>query len=97
MKKFRNIPAFVTLFAGFIGSVVMILQEYSLVRFLWILIAIMVGFYMVGLLLRLLLNKAFKDLEAQKEEDSSEEKEENDNQETSSDENKGTEETGEEN
>lgn len=68
MKKFRNVPAFVTLLAGFIGSVVMILQKYSLVNFLWILICIMLVFYIAGLLLRVLLNKAFKDLEAQEDE-----------------------------
>ena len=31
MRKFRNIPALVTLLAGFVSSVVMIIQKYSLV------------------------------------------------------------------
>lgn len=35
MRKFRNIPALVTLLAGFVSSVVMIIQKYSLVHFLW--------------------------------------------------------------
>lgn len=70
MKKFRNVPAFVTLLAGFIGSVIMILQKYTLVNFLWILICIMLVFYIAGLLLRVLLNKAFKDLEVQEDETS---------------------------
>ena len=34
MRKFRNIPALVTLLAGFVSSVVMIIQKYSLVHFL---------------------------------------------------------------
>ena len=36
MRKFRNIPALVTLLAGFVSSVVMIIQKYSLVHFLWV-------------------------------------------------------------
>ena len=61
MRKFRNIPALVTLLAGFVSSVVMIIQKYSLVHFLWVLVAVMAGFYMAGLLLRVILNKAFKE------------------------------------
>ena len=45
MRKFRNIPALVTLLAGFVSSVVMIIQKYSLVHFLWVLVAVMAGFY----------------------------------------------------
>ena len=33
MRKFRNIPALVTLLAGFVSSVVMIIQKYSLYIF----------------------------------------------------------------
>ena len=65
MRKFRNIPALVTLLAGFVSSVVMIIQKYSLVHFLWVLVAVMAGFYIAGLLLRVILNKAFKDLETE--------------------------------
>ena len=49
MRKFRNIPALVTLLAG------------------------MAGFYMAGLLLRVILNKAFKDLETEEEKPSEDE------------------------
>ena len=38
MKRFRNVSAIVTLLAGFITAVVMIINRYSLVSFLWILI-----------------------------------------------------------
>jgi flagellar biosynthesis/type III secretory pathway M-ring protein FliF/YscJ len=68
MKKFRNVPAVITLLAGFISSVVMILQGYELVDFLWMLVCIMVGFYVAGLLVRVILNKFFKDLEEPEEE-----------------------------
>lgn len=60
MKKFRNIPAFITLLAGFAACVIMILKKYALVDFLWILVAVMVGFYIIGLLIRLILNIVFK-------------------------------------
>lgn len=73
MRKFRNIPALVTLLAGFIISVVMIVQKYSLLHFLWVLVAVMAGFYIAGLLLRVILNKAFKDLETEEEKTSEEE------------------------
>ena len=70
MRKFRNIPALVTLLAGFVSSVVMIIQKYSLVHFLWVLVAVMAGFYMAGLLLRVILNK---DLETEEEKPSEDE------------------------
>lgn len=60
MKKFRNIPALVTLLAGFVACVMMIWKKYALVDFLWILVAVMVGFYVIGILVRLILNIVFK-------------------------------------
>ena len=51
----------------------MIIQKYSLVHFLWVLVAVMAGFYMAGLLLRVILNKAFKDLETEEEKPSEDE------------------------
>jgi flagellar biosynthesis/type III secretory pathway M-ring protein FliF/YscJ len=68
MKKFRNVPAIITLLAGFVSSVVMILHGYELVNFLWMLVCVMVGFYVAGLLVRVILNKFFKDLEEPEEE-----------------------------
>ena len=67
MRKFRNIPALVTLLAGFVSSVVMIIQKLFAGTFsLWVLVAVMAGFYIAGLLLRVILNKAFKDLETER-------------------------------
>ena len=59
MKKFRNVPAIITLLAGFVTSVVMIVNKYSLKPFLWILVLVMAGFYISGIIIR--LNKAFSD------------------------------------
>lgn len=91
MKKFRNVPAVVTLFAGLVSSIIMILQKYTLVQFLWTLIAVMLLFYIAGLLVRVLLNKAFKDLEAQEDES---EEENGDKQEADSEDKGNTKEEG---
>ncbi|MFR8475289.1 MAG: hypothetical protein ACLVCT_10295 [Lachnospira sp.] len=61
MKKFRNVPAIITLLAGFVTSVVMIVNKYSLKPFLWILVLVMAGFYISGIIIRVILNKAFND------------------------------------
>ena len=46
MNKFRNVPAIITLLAGFITSVIMIKYRYTLVNFMWILICVMLAFYL---------------------------------------------------
>lgn len=61
MKKFRNVPALVTLLAGFVTSVLMIINRIPIVTFLWTLALVMVGFFFVGLLVRFILNKFFQD------------------------------------
>ena len=43
MNKFRNVPAIITLLAGFITSVIMIKYRYTLVNFMWILICVMLA------------------------------------------------------
>ena len=50
MNKFRNVPAIITLLAGFITSVIMIKYRYTLVNFMWILICVMLAFYICGML-----------------------------------------------
>ena len=61
MKKFRNVPALVTLLAGFVTSVLMIINRIPIVTFLWTLALVTVGFFFVGLLVRFILNKFFQD------------------------------------
>ena len=60
MNKFRNVPAIITLLAGFITSVIMIKYRYTLVNFMWILICVMLAFYICGMLIRFALNKEYK-------------------------------------
>lgn len=48
MKRFRNVSAIVTLLAGFITAVIMIVNRYELISFLWILVTVMACFYIVS-------------------------------------------------
>ena len=68
LKKFRNVPAIVTLLAGFITSVFMIINQYSLIKFMWVLVLVMIGFCIFGLIMRIVLNMVFQDKEENEEE-----------------------------
>ena len=82
MNKFRNVPAIITLLAGFITSVIMIKYRYTLVNFMWILICVMLVFYICGVLIRFALNKVAEKKE-NKQKASDEEKEDVSNMEES--------------
>ena len=86
MNKFRNVPALITLLAGFITSVIMIVHRYSLVNFMWILIAVMVGFYICGVLIRFALNKVVQNKEDKENTVQEEEQEQAEEQETADEE-----------
>lgn len=86
MNKFRNVPALITLLAGFITSVIMIVHRYSLVNFMWILIAVMVGFYICGVLIRFVLNKVVQNKEDKENTVQEEEQEQTEEQETADEE-----------
>lgn len=85
MNKFRNLPAVITLLAGFITSVIMILHRYSLVNFMWILVCTMLVFYMCGVIIRFALNKVVRKTEDKNRDKTEDEKPEEDG-ETSDDE-----------
>lgn len=86
MNKFRNVPALITLLAGFITSVIMIVHRYSLVNFMWILIAVMVGFYICGVLIRFALNKVVQNKDDKENTVQEEEQEQTEEQETADEE-----------
>ena len=86
MNKFRNVPALITLLAGFITSVIMIVHRYSPVNFMWILIAVMVGFYICGVLIRFALNKVVQNKEDKENTVQEEEQEQTEEQETADEE-----------
>lgn len=86
MNKFRNLPAVITLLAGFITSVIMILHRYSLVNFMWILVCTMLVFYMCGVIIRFALNKVVRKTEDKKNRDKTEDEEPEEDGGTSDDE-----------
>ena len=48
MKRFRNVSAIVSLLAGFITAVVMFINKYDFLTFIWILAVVMAVFYIVS-------------------------------------------------
>lgn len=56
-KKRRLIPAFVTLLAGAIVSITMRILHYQLQTMLIVLICVIVGFYFVGRILQIMLDR----------------------------------------
>ena len=82
MNKFRNVPALITLLAGFITSVIMIVHRYSLVNFMWVLIAVMAVFYICGVLIRFALNKVVQNKEEKENTTEAEEQEQKEGQES---------------
>lgn len=70
MSRYRVVPAIVTLLAGFITSVLLILNKYSLESFVWIVLLVMVCFFVASWLVVYALNcLADKMEEEQKEEE----------------------------
>lgn len=53
--KWRNLPAIITLLAGFITCIIAIICKYPLNIMLWILILVMTVFYIIGLSLRMVI------------------------------------------
>ncbi len=68
-KKFRNLPAILTLLAGFITSIIAIICRFSLVRTLWTLVVIMVVFFIIGMVVRIVLDKSLILPEPEEEEE----------------------------
>lgn len=71
--KWRNLPAIVTLLAGFIVCIITIRCRYPLNKMLWILIAVMFIFFIISLIMREVLVFFFKDKEEEKDEENDEE------------------------
>lgn len=53
----KNIPALVTLSAGLLASVIMYLNSYELHKFLWILFFVLLGFFILGSVLRTAIDR----------------------------------------
>ena len=75
--KTKQIPAVVMLLAGFVTCIVAIFQGIELGRFLRILLLVLIGFYVSGCVIKVILDKNFKAMEeTETEEEGPEEQEE---------------------
>lgn len=64
--KWRNLPAIVTLLAGFITCIITTVCRYPLNKMLWVLIAVMTVFFTIGIIIRAVIMRFVegKDAEA---------------------------------
>ncbi|MDD2972131.1 MAG: hypothetical protein PHE02_08390 [Lachnospiraceae bacterium] len=62
MKR-KLIPPYIMLQAGAIASIVMFLNNYEIKTMLWILIAVLIVFYIVGVIIRKVMDSFDKELE----------------------------------
>ena len=69
MKRFRNVSAIVSLSAGFITAVVMLINKYELLTFIKILVLVMAGFYIVSRIICFICDKYVAKEEAKAEEE----------------------------
>lgn len=75
--KTKQIPAVVMLLAGFVTCIVAIFQGIELGKFLKILLLVLIGFYVSGCIIKVILDRNFKDMEeSDTEEEEPEEQEE---------------------
>lgn len=58
----KNIPAIIMLVAGFMTSVIQIVNSVSLEKFLTTLFAVLLCFYIIGSVVKVILDKSFKDM-----------------------------------
>ena len=63
----KQIPAIVMLLAGFVTCIVAIFQGMELGRFLKFLFAVLIGVYIAGCIIKVILDKNFKEPDNQKE------------------------------
>ena len=71
--KTKQIPAIIMLLAGFVTCIVAIFQGIESERFLKILLAVLIGFFVAGCIIKVILDKNFKEMEeTENEEETSE-------------------------
>lgn len=58
--KTRSIPAIIMLTAGFVTCIVGILQHFSSGMFIKTLLLVLIGFYLFGCIVKLVLDKGFR-------------------------------------
>jgi len=58
--KFRNLPSIIALVSGLFVCIITLIYQYPIEQALWILVIVMVTFYIIGIVLRKILNKTFE-------------------------------------
>lgn len=76
--KTNGIPAIVMLSAGFVDCVLAIYTHMSLWNFTRQLLAVLILFYIIGCVVKVILDRNFKDMEQEQKEDIKEEEQEED-------------------
>lgn len=69
MTKTKSIPAILTLFAGAVASVIMYALHYPLKTMLWVLLGVLLLFYCIGCLIKLLFDSFEKANESEEEQE----------------------------
>ena len=59
--KFRNLPSIIALVSGLFVCIITLMYQYPVEQVLWILVMVMVIFYLIGLMLRKIINKTFEE------------------------------------
>ena len=59
--KFRNLPSIIALVSGLFVCIITLMYQYPVEQVLWILVMVMVIFYLIGLVIRKILNKTFEE------------------------------------
>lgn len=60
MKR-KLVPPFIMLLAGAVTSIVMFLNHYEIKKMLWILVAVLVSFYIIGVVIKEILDSFDKE------------------------------------
>jgi len=69
--KFRNLPSIIALVSGLFVCIITLIYQYPIEQALWILVIVMVTFYIIGIVLRKILNKTFEQHTISNENDNS--------------------------
>ena len=59
--KIHNLPSIIALISGLFVSIITLVYQYPVEQVLWILVMVMIIFYLLGLVLRKILNKTFEE------------------------------------
>lgn len=83
--KTRGIPAVIMLLAGFVTCIIGIAQQMDTAQFMKTLFVVLIVFYILGCVIKIILDKNFKDMDEPEEEQTEPEEETAETEKTDSD------------